>query len=100
MLLLKDLVKFGGPGADPARYGSRSGPWIVFIANAAKKEGVFPKVVIGSIPVIRLIFPIACSQVDCCWFFFVTCHTVAIKDRLNQTGKTERIGALNIGLDF
>jgi hypothetical protein len=30
----------------------------------------------------------------------VTCHTIMLENRLDETGKTERIGTLDIGLDF
>ncbi len=100
MSILEDFVKFGGPGAKPARYGSRSGPGIVFIAKTAKKEGIFPQVIIGSISVIRILFPVALSQTKSCGFLFVTFRTVTLQYRLHKVGKAERIGAVNVGFDF
>lgn len=99
MSILEDLVKFGGPGAEPARYGPWNGPWIVFVANTAEKEGIFSEVIVGGIPVIRILLPVAFSQVDCCRLLFMTCHTITLEYRLNQAGKTKWFGAIDIGLD-
>jgi len=65
MSFLEDFVKFGGTGSEPAWYSSRCCPWIVSIANAAEKEGIFSEVIVGGIPVIGVVFPVAFSQVDC-----------------------------------
>ncbi len=100
MSVSEDLVQLGGPGAELARYGPRGGPWIVFVANAAKKESIFSEVIVGGIPVIRVLFAVAFSQVECFGLLFVTCHTITLKYRLDETGKTKRVRALNIDLDF
>ena len=100
MSVPKDFVQFGGPGAELTRHGSRGGPGVVFVAKTAEKEGIFSEVIVGGIPVIRILFPVPFSQVGCFWLLFVACHTIMLENRLDETGKTKWIGALDVGLDF
>jgi len=99
MSVPKDLVQLGSPGAELTGDSPRNGPWIVCAANTAEKEGILSEVIVRGIPVIRVLFPVAFPQVGRFGVLFVTCHTITLEYRLDEAGKAERVGALDVGLD-